>query len=181
MTMTEGKHAGRIVFRFLFVGLILLQILAIADRHEDARRQNPWMPYGIVTNAADVVLQKGSIDCGPAALKMIFEHFGMETSLREIQRQTLRESRGATMLALKEEAERGGLIAEGWRLDSADLTKERFPAILFINGNHFVVADSLGSSGRVYLRDPACGKVTIQKKYLMNYWKGESLVFRTYY
>ena len=58
-------------------------------------------------------------------------------------------------------------------------SKTIFPIILFVNGNHYVVADSV-ICDKVFLRDPTFGKLTLSIKNLPQMWKGETLVFWTH-
>ena len=123
------------------------------------------------------VFQMKENNCGPIALKMIFDQYNIPSSLPEIETRTNVNDMGASMLDLKEMAESKGLHAEGWRLSLDDLLKAKFPLILFVNGDHYIVADSIRSD-TLYVRDPSLGKLKLQMNKLSEKWKGESLIFR---
>jgi uncharacterized protein len=122
------------------------------------------------------LLQTGENTCGPTALQMIFDYFKIPSTVKETEQGVELTDEGTTMLALLRYAMSKGLHAEGWRLSSQDFIKARFPVILFVSGNHFVVADSIRNSV-VFIRDPAKGKVAIPFNDLTRIWKGETLIF----
>jgi ATP-binding cassette, subfamily B, bacterial len=123
-----------------------------------------------------VRFQSKENDCGPASLAMVYDTYGVKVRSDEIERSVEMTHDGSTMLALDEQAAKDGLRASGWRLTMEELKITRFPAILFIRGNHFVVADCV-SGDNVYLRDPALGRVRVSEKDLVRIWHGETLVF----
>jgi ABC-type bacteriocin/lantibiotic exporter with double-glycine peptidase domain len=116
--------------------------------------------------------------CGPIALKMIFDHYKIPSTLSEIETKVGLGKKGTSMLALKEMSDSKGLYAEGWRLTLEDFLKTSFPVIIFVNGDHYVVADSV-LSDRLFIRDPTLGRLTLSIKVLPKMWKGETLVFQT--
>lgn len=124
----------------------------------------------------DIVLQNDNNNCGPAALKMIFDRYEIAATLDEIENKTNSRKTGTSMLALKEMAELKGLRAEGWRLRLEDLMKCTLPVILFVNGNHYVVLDSVAND-TLFINDPALGKLKILKGKISKIWNGETLIF----
>ena len=125
----------------------------------------------------NMIFQDRTNNCGAAVLKMILEHFGHTMSLRDLERKLVQSSRGTSLERLKETADEVGLQACGWRLRHEDLARIRYPIIIVVNGNHFVVADSLDDSGFLSVRDPAVGTVRISQQTLPGIWGGEALVF----
>jgi ATP-binding cassette subfamily B protein len=125
----------------------------------------------------DIALQNEENICGPIALKMIFDHYGINCLLPEIKSKVPLSKTGASMLALKNMAELKGLHAEGWRLTLEDLLEKRFPIILFVSGNHYVVADSV-LNDTLFYRDPTYGKSRMPIETLPKIWNGETLVFK---
>jgi len=123
-----------------------------------------------------VIFQKHSNDCGPAALKMIFDHFGIPVTLEEIT-EKVQGKNGSTMLSLKEMAELKGLKAEGWRYTFKDLKKIEFPAIAFVNRNHYVVILKLTDNEKIIVLDPSIGKLEYPAWRFKKIWKGETLIF----
>ena len=141
-----------------------------------ARGYSSWKD-GILLGTEGVVLQDKENNCGPAALKMILNCYGLKSSMRELERRSKLTAQGSNMLALKEAAESFGLHAEGLLLQPKDLPHEPLPAVLFVGGQHFVVLDSLDGEGSLYIRDPAIGRMKIPNQKLSDIWKGETLVF----
>jgi ABC-type bacteriocin/lantibiotic exporter with double-glycine peptidase domain len=126
---------------------------------------------------AYMVFQDRENNCGAATLKMILEHFGRTVPLRDLERKLALSSRGASLQRLKEIADEVGLHACGWKLRQEDLARIRYPIIMFLKKNHFVVADSLSASGLLAVRDPAMGEMRIPQDELPDIWDGEALVF----
>lgn len=126
-----------------------------------------------------VVLQDKRSNCGPAALKMVFDYYEIPSTMREIERHVGLTQHGTNMLALKETAELKGLHAEGWRYALEDFLKAPLPAIVFVHNDHFAVVDSITGDGLIIMRDPALGKLKIRKEGFTRSWSGETLIFRS--
>ncbi|MCX6138188.1 MAG: cysteine peptidase family C39 domain-containing protein [Ignavibacteriales bacterium] len=115
--------------------------------------------------------------CGVAALKMIYDHFGINASLEELEDEVDPWERGISLLKLRRLAEERGLRAEGWKFDPAELPTVPFPAIFFVRGNHYVTADSFSAREGLYVRDPSCGRLLVRRDALFRSWRGESIIF----
>jgi ABC-type bacteriocin/lantibiotic exporter with double-glycine peptidase domain len=115
--------------------------------------------------------------CGPIALKMIFDYYKILSTVDEIENRAGVTKNGTSMRSLLEIAESKGLHAEGWRLTTEDLVNAIFPVILYINGNHYIVADSIIKK-ELYVRDPNIGNLRYNIDGFGNLWKGETLIFR---
>lgn len=124
-----------------------------------------------------VTFQKHSHDCGPAALKMVFDYFKIPVTLEEISENVLWE-KGSSMLSLKKMAELKGLKAEGWRFTFKDLKKIKIPAIVFVGGDHFVVISKITEDGKIIILDPAIGKLKYSSRRFRKMWKGETLILK---
>jgi ABC-type bacteriocin/lantibiotic exporter with double-glycine peptidase domain len=125
-----------------------------------------------------VTMQTMANNCGPASLKMIFDHYRIPSTIAEIDKSVRLTPKGSSMLSLKEMAERKGLSAEGWRYTIGDFVKLSMPAIVFVHGDHFAVADSVTPDGFVILYDPALGKLKMSLDDFQKIWNGETLVFK---
>ncbi|MFW6173869.1 MAG: cysteine peptidase family C39 domain-containing protein [Elusimicrobiota bacterium] len=123
-----------------------------------------------------VILQKKGRDCGPASLKMIFDYFNIPITLEKISKKVPGQ-KSSSMLSLKEMAELKGLKVEGWRLSFKDSKNIKFPAIAFINRNHFVVISKVSSNGEIIVLDPSIGKLKYSSRRFQKIWKGEILIF----
>jgi ABC-type bacteriocin/lantibiotic exporter with double-glycine peptidase domain len=160
---------------------ILALILAMAvmlSSPDGMKRFSAWRIGGEYLGSDGVVLQDKRNNCGPAALKMVFDYYGVPSTVQEIESAVGLTDKGSSMLALKEMAEFKGLKAEGWRYTLEDFLKAPKPVIVFVDGDHFAVADSVTDGKEVVLRDPALGKLKIPVAKLRRIWSGETLVFR---
>lgn len=140
------------------------------------RRLSALMIGAEFVDTTFVVMQTKNNNCGPSALKMIFDHYRISSTVEEIENNVGLNQKGASMLALKELATVKGLHAEGWKLSLEDFAHIQFPVLMFVHNDHFVVADSVVNN-EVFIRDPAIGRLKIHKNKLCNIWKGEILVF----
>ena len=99
-------------------------------------------------------------ECGLACLASISEYFDGPFSLADIRRMAPDSSRGATLLELRDVAERMGLAARGLRVSLDALSALATPAILHWDMNHFVVLEQVTRRG-IVIMDPAAGRVTV--------------------
>ncbi len=126
---------------------------------------------------ADVVRQRGRSDCGPAALKMVLDHFGVAgATLRELEAATGTGPDGTSMLALKQVAEARGLVSRGLRLSIDQLPELPMPFIAHVHGDHFVVVRSAGN--RLVVDDPSLGRLRMSPATFDRSWDGVVLTFR---
>ncbi|MGH2568307.1 MAG: cysteine peptidase family C39 domain-containing protein [Bacteroidota bacterium] len=156
----------------------VLTATTLLSSPEGLNRFRAWQMSGEYLGSEGVVLQDKHNNCGPAALKMIFDTYGIQVSLAEIEQSVELTKKGSSMLALKEMAELKGLKAEGWRLTMEDFLKTQMPVIVFLHGDHFALVDSVTQSDEIVMRDPALGRLKLRAKKLSRIWNGETLVFR---
>jgi ATP-binding cassette subfamily B protein len=125
--------------------------------------------------------QLDMMDCGPACLKMVAKHFGKFYSL-----QTLRDRCGITKSGvsfddLSHGAESIGLRSLSLKCTIEDLIyKIPLPTIIHWDDSHFVVVYKVkgryirtkakGSSGKIYVSDPARGHVMYSPDDFANKW-----------
>lgn len=162
----------------LGAGGIILGFTIVIAAPDGPRRFSAWRVGGEYAGTDGVVLQDKRNNCGPAALQMAFDHFGIASTVKEIEEQVGLTEGGSNMLALKEMAERKGLSAEGWRLTLEDFVGSMKPCLVFLNGDHFALVDSVSHAGVVFLRDPARGKLRIPMMKFPALWSGETLVLK---
>ena len=172
--MTSKKRCIGIAIVVLTAAII--NSLWIIHPRGSKQFSSDWYPGGEFQGKEGVLFQTSYNDCGPAALRMIFDHYKISSTCDEIERSIRLSGSGATMFSLKQMAELKGLHAEGWRLTVQDLLNTSFPLLLFVHNDHFVVADSI-SDQMVFLRDPAVGRVNMPAANLPQMWQGEALVF----
>ncbi|PIU44321.1 MAG: hypothetical protein COS95_09495 [Ignavibacteriales bacterium CG07_land_8_20_14_0_80_59_12] len=165
--------ASIVVFISAVIGMIY-----IWDSPTALRKFEAWRTGATYLGDSGVVIQERYNDCGPAALKMVFDHYNIHVALIEIEKSVHLTRKGSSILSLKDMAEKEALGAEGWRLSPEDFYKAAKPLIAFVRGDHFVVIDSITSDGTVHIRDPAIGKLRMSQNNFLKIWKGETLVFR---
>ena len=135
----------------------------------------PWHQAGGASNQRGLEARNQPSSCGPIALKLLFEYHKIDCTLDEITGQIVLKPGGASMLSLKEMAEAKGLRAEGWKLTFDDLRKLTVPVIAYVNGNHFVVVDSVPKGETVCVRDGR-GEMVMTRDEFVRGWHGETLV-----
>lgn len=179
---TKMKLPWRKIIPAAMLAIVLLLILGAIALDRVLRTPHGARDLSAALLGADylddsgAVLQTNGWNCGAAALKMIFDRYSIDMTLRDIDARLQHTDKGTSLFALKELAEARRLRAVGWRLSYDDFAAQRFPIILFVGGDHFVVADSVREES-IYLRDPAIGRVKILKHKLLKIWKGEALLF----
>ncbi|MGB9765637.1 MAG: cysteine peptidase family C39 domain-containing protein [Candidatus Saccharicenans sp.] len=125
----------------------------------------------------NVVMQESKNDCGPAALKMIFDYYSIPLSLEEL-RSKLMSNKGVSMVMIKTLAEANGLKAEGWRYNKYELRYLNLPAIALVRAGHYVVISEIKNNQKVIILDPALGKLEFPFRRFYKIWKGEILTFK---
>jgi len=160
----------------IFWGMILFVTIHSRSQKENHELSSRWSDTTYSLNK-NTLHANSENTCGLVALKLIFDHYGIASTLEEIEGNVVLNEKGISMYALKHMAEIKGLHAEGWRFTLEGLLKTSFPVILFVNGNHYVVADSI-LNDTLFLRDPTLGKFLLPISELSKMWKGETLIFK---
>jgi len=83
--------------------------------------------------------QLDSMDCGPACLKMLAEHYGKLYSLEYLRNNSYLSREGVSLLSVNDAAERIGLRTLMLKLSYEKLATAPLPCILHWNQGHFVV------------------------------------------
>ena len=125
----------------------------------------------------DVVLQSHGNDCGVASLQMILKAHGIECGAEDLARRLRLTPKGTSMLDLRLAANELGLPAKSWFIRWTDIGRVPFPAIAFVNRDHFVVIRRLISTGVLEVDDPAIGKLQWPLRSFTKVWLGEMLIF----
>lgn len=123
-----------------------------------------------------VVRQRGATDCGATVLLMALQQFGRAVSAEQVYAALPPGKRGVSLAALRDAAREFGLVAEGWRLNT-EVLPAALPAVLFIGGDHFVLASRQLPDGRIEVLDPTRGRLLYRSALLKRRWKGEAVVF----
>lgn len=122
-----------------------------------------------------VIAQSRRNTCGPAALAMLLLAQGVTVPVEELEQRMRPGARGVSLATMVTTARVYGVRLESWRLKFDALDTLTTPAILWIDGDHFVVFDSLTSAG-AYLQDPAAGRVLVPRGRLHERWDGTAAV-----
>lgn len=124
----------------------------------------------------EVVRQQRRSDCGPAALKMVLNHWGIQdVTLAELEIATGTGPDGTSLLALKKAAEERGVTSQGLRLPVHRLREIPLPAIAHVHGDHFVVIRSTGDE--LVIDDPSLGRLRMSSRVFARSWDGVVLSF----
>ena len=152
--------------------------LAPPDARDGARRHwAAWSKGAQYRGLQDVTLQTHRTNCGPAALHMALARLGIDHPLEAIEASTGTDGSGTSLFALGRYAEDQGVGAALWHLNMDDLVeRDQLPAIAFVEGDHFVVIDSIGHGGDLWLRDPAIGQLHMTRAAFQRIWQGEVIL-----
>lgn len=168
--------------RRLLLGLTVLFVGAFGaavayPTSAPAARASAILMGGEYLGQEGVRLQKGEVDCGVAALEMVFESHGLDTgALESIRTRVVERDAGLTFEEMRQIASAHGLAADGWRMEVSELAGARLPALVHLPG-HFVVVDRVTPAGQVELRDPAVGRVRMPVNRFARKWTGNVLLF----
>lgn len=124
----------------------------------------------------ELVRQQKRTDCGPAALKMVLDHWGVgDTTLAELEAATGTGPNGTSMLAIKRAAELRGVTSQGLHVPVHRLHEIPLPAIAHVHGDHFVVIRSAGHE--LVIDDPSIGRLRMSPREFDRSWDGIVLTF----
>lgn len=118
--------------------------------------------------------QHDAMDCGPACLKMVAEHYGRHYSLDTLREETFIGREGVSLLGISRAAEKIGMRTVGGRLTFEDLKdKAPLPCIVHWNQNHFVVIYGIKGK-KVFVADPGKGLIFYTPEEFCNHWLSTS-------
>ncbi len=113
-------------------------------------------------------------DCGPTCLKMVAKHYGKVITLPRLRSLAENTRRGSNLLGLCDAAEKIGFRATGVRINYQTFSEEiALPCILHWKDYHYVVAYKR-KKNKVYLSDPAKGRIMVDKKIFLEKWIGKN-------
>lgn len=160
--------------RVPLVAAVVIFIFVWFGRHAIVGRAIATSYGGEYQGQRDVVLQQGLRDCGVAALTMMLSaHFAPLTDADSLRDMVRHRARGLSFLELQRAARTHGVILEGYRLSTEGLVHAPMPLIAHLF-HHFVVVDGV-DNGRVMVRDPIAGRITIPIEQFALLWSGNVL------
>ncbi len=116
------------------------------------------------------IRQPDAMDCGPACLKMVAEHYGRHYSLDTLREETFIGREGVSLLGISRAAEKIGIRTVGGKLSYEDLKeKAPLPCIVHWNQNHFVVVYKILGKN-VFVADPGKGLITYTREAFCDHW-----------
>jgi len=118
---------------------------------------------------------------------MICAIFGKKYSIEFIEKHCAYSKNGMSVRALREGAKNIGLDSRAGRVDKENLQKIPLPAIMLLDGDHYVVLYGIDKRGKYLVADPMTGKRILSKFDLDNHWsegmtgKGIVVIFEKTY
>ena len=114
------------------------------------------------------------MDCGPACLSMISEHYGKRYTLEYLRENCFIGHDGVSLLGISRAAEKIGFHTVGGRLTFDRLAeKAPLPCIVHWNQEHFVVVYGIRKNRKGYkisVADPGKGLLTYTREEFCNHW-----------
>lgn len=123
-----------------------------------------------------LIKQFDETDCGAACLAMLASHFGSHLSITKIREVAGTDREGTSLKGMLEAAKKLNLDAKAVK-GSGQIFSKKFPVPLiahlqYQNGNnHFVVIAKINEK-RVWIYDPALGKISYKKEDFLKIWSG---------
>ncbi len=184
-----GMFFGKFSVNFKYISIFSLFFIpavfsASATQFENGREEGAALAPGTLyaNNSTynldyNYFLQETPWTCGPAALRFVLAHYGIETTETELAKLSKTQTNvGTTLLGLKRSAESFGLNVKGQQWNWARLTQEIEPAIAYISDSHYVVILK-SDAETVTFFDPGFGKSTYTKEDFLKIWNGIILAF----
>ncbi|MCE1200086.1 MAG: cysteine peptidase family C39 domain-containing protein, partial [Marinilabiliales bacterium] len=117
--------------------------------------------------------QMDAMDCGPTCLRMIAGFHGKNYSLQTLRDKCFLTREGVSLLGVSDAAASIGFHSVGTRISFAQLSEQvPLPAIVHWKGDHFVVVYDV-KKGKVYVADPAYGRLTYKTDEFIQGWCGQ--------
>lgn len=119
--------------------------------------------------------QQSSSDCGAACLAAISSYWGKRFSISRLRDLANVDRDGSSLQGLAIAAESLGFTAKPVKASLDRLTKQKLPAIIHWQGNHYIVVYEI-TSKRVIVADPAIGQRTLTHRQFKAGWTGYALL-----
>ncbi|MCW9706168.1 hypothetical protein J6I44_04860 [Aliifodinibius sp. 1BSP15-2V2] len=114
--------------------------------------------------------QYDALDCGPTCLRMVAKHYGRSYTMETLRNRSGINREGVSLLGISEAAESIGFRTVGAKITWQQLKEQApLPCIGYWDQEHFVVVYRI-KRDKVYIADPAKGKVSLPKKDFLQHW-----------
>jgi ATP-binding cassette subfamily B protein len=120
--------------------------------------------------------QQQEVDCGLACLAMIARSQGLPVRVEQLRERLQPGEQGVSLMELQRLSEAIGLPCTGVRIDLAQWDQLRLPALMHLQGGHFVVLFAMEATG-VHVGDPATGLLKQTLASFRDRCSGKALVF----
>ena len=134
-----------------------------------------WVRGARLVGVQDVVRQRRSNDCGPAALAEGLRELGVAVPYPDPSAAVKLSRQGCGLEDLAREAERRGVRARLVRLDPSEVDAVMPPAVLHLKEGHFVLLQARTDRGAALLVDPSLGRLEQSPRSLARHWSGYAL------
>lgn len=155
----DGDYAGAL----RRIDTLLDRELAAADRDFLRRQQSicrqkltNFGPPQVAPISATPTPPATGADCGPLALQAVCRKLGLRSSVPDVHQNSKANSAGASLQQLTDAAKKLGLKAEGIQVDLVALKKLDCPAVVWVDGNHYLALMEI-RDGRATIVDPNGG------------------------
>ncbi len=110
------------------------------------------------------------MDCGPSCLRMVAKYYGKHFSNESLREKSYITREGVSLLGISDAAESIGMRSMGVKITFDQLKKEApLPCIVHWGQQHFVVVYKI-SKGKVWVADPAFGRLEYSEKEFCDKW-----------
>ncbi len=116
------------------------------------------------------IRQPDAMDCGPACIKMVAEHYGKKIQIDKLREKSYITREGVSFLGISEAATSIGFRTLGVRIPFSKLKNDiPLPCIVHWKQKHFIVVYRIRGD-IVYAADPAIGLVQIGIDEFIRIW-----------
>ena len=119
--------------------------------------------------------QQSASDCGAACLVMISRYWGKNFSVNRLRDVANVDRNGTSLRGLATAAESIGLATRPVKASLDRLAKQKLPAIVHWEGNHYIVVYEINPK-QVIVADPAIGQCTLSHQEFKANWTGYALL-----
>jgi ATP-binding cassette subfamily B protein len=114
--------------------------------------------------------QFDAMDCGPTCLRMVAKYYGKHFTTELLREKSYITREGVSLLGISDAAESVGMRSIGVKINFQQLKKEApLPCIVHWGQEHFVVVYKF-HKGKVYVADPAFGRLEYSEKEFCEHW-----------